>query len=161
AVVAATSDYDAVQVDNTPAGNIAATDVQGAINELDSEKQALLVNSAGLAAALSDETGTGLSVYNSSPTLAGTSSLNEALFPQTVSPAVSLRMNDTDSGIGSDGDGAVFISANGFERLRVEQNDTTITGPLDVTGNITAANYPPNGTANTMAIFDTSGDLAA
>ena len=39
-VVAATSDYDAGQVDNTPAGSIAATDVQGAIDELDSEKAA-------------------------------------------------------------------------------------------------------------------------
>jgi hypothetical protein len=40
AVVAAASDYDAVQIDNTPAGTIAATEVQGAINELDSEKVA-------------------------------------------------------------------------------------------------------------------------
>jgi len=38
AVVAAASDYDAVQVDNTPAGDIAATNVQAAIDELDSEK---------------------------------------------------------------------------------------------------------------------------
>lgn len=41
AVVAATSDYDASQVDFTPAGGIAATDVQAAIAELDSEKQPL------------------------------------------------------------------------------------------------------------------------
>ena len=40
AVVAAASDYDANQIDNTAAGTIAATDVQGAINELDSEKVA-------------------------------------------------------------------------------------------------------------------------
>ena len=40
AVVAASGDYDANQVDNAPAGGIAATDVQGAINELDSEKVA-------------------------------------------------------------------------------------------------------------------------
>lgn len=38
-VVPATSDYDAVQVDNTPSGNISSTNVQDAINELDSEKQ--------------------------------------------------------------------------------------------------------------------------
>jgi len=36
-VVAAASDYDAVQVDNTPAGTIAAVDVQAAINELDGD----------------------------------------------------------------------------------------------------------------------------
>ncbi len=40
AVVAAASDYDANQIDNTPAGSIAANDVQAAINELDSEKVA-------------------------------------------------------------------------------------------------------------------------
>ena len=40
-VVAATSDYDANQVDFTPAGSIAATDVQAAIAELDTEKAAL------------------------------------------------------------------------------------------------------------------------
>ncbi len=37
-VAAASNDYDAVQIDNTPAGNIAGTTVQAALNELDSEK---------------------------------------------------------------------------------------------------------------------------
>lgn len=37
AVTAATSDYDASQIDNTPAGTISATDVQGALNELDND----------------------------------------------------------------------------------------------------------------------------
>lgn len=37
-VVAASGDYDAVFVTNTPAGGIAATEVQSAINELDTEK---------------------------------------------------------------------------------------------------------------------------
>lgn len=40
AVVAATSDYDASQVDFTPAGDLAATDVQAALVELDTEKAA-------------------------------------------------------------------------------------------------------------------------
>lgn len=38
AVVSAASDYDANQIDNTPAGNISSADVQSAINELDAEK---------------------------------------------------------------------------------------------------------------------------
>lgn len=38
-VIAAASDYDADQVDFTPAGGIEATDVQAAIEELDSEKE--------------------------------------------------------------------------------------------------------------------------
>lgn len=40
AVVAVAGDYTASQVTNVPAGTIAATDVQAAINELDTEKQA-------------------------------------------------------------------------------------------------------------------------
>jgi hypothetical protein len=38
AVVAVSGDYTATQVTNTPAGNVAAITVQGAINELDTEK---------------------------------------------------------------------------------------------------------------------------
>lgn len=38
AVVAETSDYDAVQIDVTPTGSIAATNVQSALAELDTEK---------------------------------------------------------------------------------------------------------------------------
>lgn len=38
AVTAASGDYTAAQVTNTPAGNIAATTVQAALNELDTEK---------------------------------------------------------------------------------------------------------------------------
>ena len=41
AVVAASGDYSATQVTNTAAGNIAATTVQAALNELDSEKQSI------------------------------------------------------------------------------------------------------------------------
>lgn len=41
AVVAMAGDYTADQVTNVPAGTIAATDVQGAIDELDTEKQAI------------------------------------------------------------------------------------------------------------------------
>lgn len=40
-VVPASGDYTAAQVTNTPAGNIAATTVQAALNELDTEKQPL------------------------------------------------------------------------------------------------------------------------
>lgn len=58
-------------VTNVAAGNISSTTAQTAINELDSEKQALLVNSAGLASALSDETGTGFAVFSISPALTG------------------------------------------------------------------------------------------
>lgn len=53
-VLAVSGDYEASEITNTPAGNIAATDVQAAINELDSEKQPLdaeLTALAGLTSA--------------------------------------------------------------------------------------------------------------
>lgn len=65
-VVSATSDYDAIQIDNTPAGNISSTNAQAAINELDTEKGAIAnridqnnaaTTSAQLASVLSDEVG--------------------------------------------------------------------------------------------------------
>lgn len=47
--------------------------VTSAIQTQLDNKQGLLVNSAGLAAALSDETGTGLAVFNTNPTISGAS----------------------------------------------------------------------------------------
>lgn len=54
AVVAANGDYTASNITNVPSGNLAATNVQTALNELDSEKQPLdseLTALAGLASA--------------------------------------------------------------------------------------------------------------
>jgi hypothetical protein len=47
AVVAVSGDYIAAQVTNTPAGNIIATNVQNAINELDTEKLTVAHQGAG------------------------------------------------------------------------------------------------------------------
>ncbi|MFA6251924.1 MAG: tail fiber domain-containing protein [Candidatus Paceibacterota bacterium] len=54
-ITASAGDYNALQITNTPSGDIAATSVQGALNELDSEKQplnSLLTSIAGLTPAL-------------------------------------------------------------------------------------------------------------
>lgn len=53
-VTAQSGDYSALQITNVPAGNISASNVQAAINELDSEKQPL------------DPTLTALAAYNTS-----------------------------------------------------------------------------------------------
>lgn len=45
-VVSQAGDYSAGIISNTPAGNITATDVQNAINELDTEKQATITGAA-------------------------------------------------------------------------------------------------------------------
>lgn len=52
AVVAASGDYTATQVTNTPAGTIAATTVQAAIDELDTEKQTAAQVSSAISAAV-------------------------------------------------------------------------------------------------------------
>lgn len=46
AVVPLPGDYNAGMIDNTPAGNISSTNVQGALNELDTEKQAVITGGA-------------------------------------------------------------------------------------------------------------------
>jgi hypothetical protein len=53
-VIANSGDYTATQVSNAPAGNIAATSVQGAINELDTEK----ADSAAMTTALNGKVDT-------------------------------------------------------------------------------------------------------
>lgn len=50
AVVAQSGDYTATQITNTPAGDISATNVQAALNELDAEKQPLDATLTALAA---------------------------------------------------------------------------------------------------------------
>lgn len=84
AVTATAGDYTATQVTNTPAGGIAATTVQAAVNELDTDKQASAAtltswaaltrasgfdtftqtpSSLNLRGLLTDETGTGLAYF--------------------------------------------------------------------------------------------------
>jgi len=52
-VVAATGDYSAFRITNVPAGTIASTDVQAAINELDGDRVALAATVAGLVTGVS------------------------------------------------------------------------------------------------------------
>jgi hypothetical protein len=51
-VVAQSGDYTATQITNTPAGSVAATTAQAAINELDTEKQAAITFGTGVLTAL-------------------------------------------------------------------------------------------------------------
>ncbi len=58
-----TDDQIATEVPFTPAGTIAATSVQAAIEELDTEKEPVLTDSASLRSTLSDESGTGAAIF--------------------------------------------------------------------------------------------------
>jgi hypothetical protein len=146
AVVSANGDYTASQVTNVAAGNIAAVEVQAAINELDSEKQALLVNSAGLAAALSDESGTGLAVFNNSPTL-----ITPAL--GTPSALVGTNITGTASAlnIGGNAATATALAANPTD---CAANNYAIS--IDASGNLTCAVVSAVQVSNTPA-----GNIAA
>jgi hypothetical protein len=58
-----TDDQTAAEVDFTPAGGLAATDVQAALEELDTEKEPALTDSASLRSTISDESGTGAAIF--------------------------------------------------------------------------------------------------
>lgn len=79
--------------------------------------------------------------------------------PAGTLTAPSINFQDNDSGMWSNGDGNTSFSANGFLRMEVNQNQVDVIGPLDVTGNISAANFPPTGNANAFAGYDSLGAL--
>jgi len=61
-ITATAGDYDADQIDNTPAGNIAATNVQAAIDELDTEKISTSLTSANLLVGNGSNVATGVAL---------------------------------------------------------------------------------------------------
>ena len=81
--------------------------------------------------------------------------------------APSINFQDNDSGFFQNGDGNISVVANGILNTEFNQNDITFKrnvfaeGDLAVTGNISAANYPPTGNANFIAQFNNSGELVA
>jgi hypothetical protein len=74
---------------------------------------------------------------------------------------------DNDSGIFTTGDGNDSIVENGVLKASFDQNTidfysvsgTTVHGDLTATGNFSAANYPPTASANTPAVYGSSGVL--
>ena len=77
-------------------------------------------------------------------------------------PSYGFAGGDDDTGMFSTGDGNVSIQANGVLKAAFNQNDFhlyavsggTVHGDLDVTGNFSAANYPPTGDGNHVAFYD-------
>ena len=161
-----TGDQTATTVSNVAAGTISAITVQGALNELDTEKAPLvsptftgtpslptgtvaitqsaannstavattayadaaagaavtgkqntLTNSAGLAGALNDETGTGLAVFDTSPTL---------VTPNLGTPTTLVGTNITGTAAGLTA-GTVTTNANLTGEVTSVGNTTTVT----------------------------------
>jgi len=82
-------------------------------------------------------------------------------------PSYGFSGGDADTGAFSTGDGNFSIQANGQLKASFDQNTidlysvsgVTVHNDLDVTGNFTAANFPPTGTNSTPAWFDGAGVL--
>ncbi len=82
--------------------------------------------------------------------------------PEGVSPNPVFGFGESgnDTGWGSDGDGAQYWSCNNQEVMRLTNAELQVNTDVNITGNISAANYPPTGTAYRVALFNGSGDIA-
>ncbi len=154
-VVSANGDYTASQITNVPAGNIAATDVQGAINELDTEKQAVIAgnndrlivkNNSGVVECkeefqITASSGLRLDVDIDVDNFGGGDSLHNNLTefrPSVNSPNDSWNVHFDQVNIDPDSDGfsfgtngnAVFVNAANIQHV-----GTSNTGSLNFTSN--------------------------
>lgn len=68
---------------------------------------------------------------------------------------------DSDTGILSPSDGIIQVWANSVPTIEIQPGSVSINSSLTVTGNFTAANYPPTGSANYLARFNSLGSLDA
>lgn len=87
-------DYNASQVTNTPAGNISATNVQNALNELDTEKQATITGAATTIVS-SNLTANRAVISNGSGKIAvSTTTDSELAFVSGVTSSIQTQLNN-------------------------------------------------------------------
>lgn len=100
----------ASDISNTPAGNISATTVQAAINELDTEKQGV--------PALNDETGTTytftLADFQGNPVVANNAAASTYIIPQASSVAIPVGY---ETELTNKGAGAITLNKQGSDVL--------------------------------------------
>jgi microcystin-dependent protein len=141
AVVATAGDYSASQMTNTPAGTISATEVQAALNELDTEKQSNI------------STGTTAQYYRGDKTWAtfATDAINSVLSTFAVGTGTKPAVTNADSVVGAFGKVQKTLNDINSDYVSKTANQT-INGTLainSVTGFITVPTpVNPNDAAN-------------
>ncbi len=112
-VVSQAGDYSAGIVSNTPAGNIAATTVQAAINELDTEKQATITGAASTVVT-SNLTASRVVISNASGKLATTAVTHtEVDYVSGVTSSIQTQLNNK-QGVDAELTAIAAITANGL-----------------------------------------------
>jgi len=170
AVVAQSGDYNAGQVTNTPAGNIAATDVQAALNELDTEKL-----SAEVDGSITNEIQTlsisndFLSISSGNTVVIPGDDLGDHIATQNINIGSNYLSPDGGAqGIKLDAGGNLIIESAGFvgSELKITEasaygNDAIILkAPNNMSGNINF-NFPNSeGTVDQVLRTDGSGNLS-
>ncbi len=120
-VISQSGDYNASQILNTPSGNISSTDVQTALNELDSEKQPL------------DSTLTSLANFNSNGIL--TQTAPDTFVSRSIQAGTGITVND---GSGVSGNPTVLLADVGPGPTSVGNASNIPTITINSKGQVTA-----------------------
>ena len=136
----------AIVESSTTAAELTYLDATSSIQTQIDANESELTNSAGLIAALSDETGTGLAVFNTSPTL---------ITPSLGTPTSGVMTNITGTASGFTA-GNVTTNANLTGGVTSVGNAATVVTNANLTGHITST-----GNAAILGSFTTAQLLAA
>lgn len=146
-VVSLAGDYTASQITNVPAGNISSTNVQNALNELDSEKQPLITGAATTITSSNLTINRALISDGAGKVAVSVTTSGELAFVSGVTSSIQTQLNAKGSGTVT----SVALTTPAF--LNVAGSPITTSGTLAVT--------LANQTANTIFAGPTTGGAAA
>lgn len=160
AVLPLAADYNASQVTNTPAGNIAAVNVQNALNELDTEKQAVITGAASTVVSSNLSTNTAV-ISNGSGKLASSAVTSTELgYVSGVTSALQTQLDNKQplnaeltalSGLSANGLIARTSSSTAASRtLSAGSSKLSVSNGDGVAGNPTVDVVPANISINSL-----------